>query len=379
VTAKSAALLALRIGLTLALLVVAWLVIDFKDHTVLHLRSGKSVEVRSWTESGDRVHALGADDSWWTFDKKDVDRAEHRPGLATVVRRARAWPAVLVVPFLAILYTAQAMRWRLLLKANGFDVPLGRAVRVTWAGAFFNQILPGSVGGDVAKALIVAGGEGRKAGAIGTVLLDRLVGLATVVLIAGLAVLPVIGREELRPAVLLIVSLIGGGVLGGLLYFSPMLRKWGPARRLKDRLPFRRSIEEIDDVLKTMHHAPRAIGGAVALSVAAQVSAILAIYMLALSLGADGVPLGDFFLFEPIIFLVTAVPVSVGGWGVEQVAYVQLFGMAGMAANTAVALSVLYKLCVLLFSLPGGVLFAAGGTRRAPEAAPVSEAESRAS
>ncbi|HEU4339557.1 MAG TPA: lysylphosphatidylglycerol synthase transmembrane domain-containing protein [Planctomycetota bacterium] len=361
---RSAALLALRIGLTALLLVLAVLMIDFSDKTVFLLNSGEKIESVSHRHSGSQIHVTLSDGSIRVLADHDLKSFESRLGVVAIVKGVRPWPAILVVPLLLILFSVQALRWRLLLAANGFDLSMGRAFRVVWAGTFFNQILPGSVGGDVAKAMIVAKGEERKAAVFGTVLLDRLVGLMTVVVIAGLAVLPVIGRPELRPVVWLIVALIVGGFAGAAIYFNPAFRKWGFARRLKERLPFRRAIEEVDDVLKTMHHAPRTILAGAGLSAAGQAATIVAIFCLAQSLGATSVPLSDFFLLEPIIFLVTAVPVSVGGWGVEQVAYAKLFGMAGMAATAAVALSVLYKLSVLVVALPGGVLFAAGATRR---------------
>lgn len=371
---KSGLLTALRFGLSGALLGVAFLMIDFSDRTVIHLASGEKIEALTVHRSGGELHAVRANRSLRIVRDDEVKSVEERPGILGIVKRARFWPAVLVIPLIVLIYTLQSLRWRLLLTANGFRVPLPRVLRITWAGAFFNQVLPGSVGGDVAKALIVAQGEERKASAFGTVILDRIVGLATILIIAAIAILPVIDRAELRPVVWLIVAMLGGGALGGVLYFSPLVRNWPPARRLKDRLPFRRAIEEVDDVLKTMHHAPRTILQAVGLSAAGQAATILAIYALAVSLGAGNIPLGDFFLIEPVIFLVTAVPLSVGGWGVEQVAYAQLFGMAGMAANTAVALSVLYKLCVLALAMPGGILFATGATRRAtPSVAPPRE------
>jgi uncharacterized membrane protein YbhN (UPF0104 family) len=374
---KEGSLTALRFGLSAVLLAVAFLMIDFSDRTLIHLASGEQIEAVSAHRTGAEVHAVLHNRTIRVVRGDEVKSLEERPGIFAVVKRARLWPAVLVIPLIVLIYSLQALRWRLLLTANGFRVPVSRVLRITWAGAFFNQVLPGSVGGDVAKALIVAQGEERKAGAFGTVILDRIVGLATILIIAAIAILPVIDRKELRPVVWLIVALLGGGALGAALYFSPLVRNWAPARRLKDRLPFRRAVEEVDDVLKTMHHAPRTILQAVGLSAAGQAATILAIYALAVSLGAD-IPLGYFFLIEPIIFLVTAVPLSVGGWGVEQVAYAQLFGMVGMAANTAVALSVLYKLCVLALALPGGVLFATGATRRAtPSVAPPREAVTR--
>lgn len=361
--AKTVAITVLRIAVTGGSLALALLLIDFSDLTIFHLKSGERVEAVSSREVGDQIYATLSDGDYWAFSKADVKRREDRPGIVGVVKRADPLGALIVVPALLAVYLVQAIRWRVLLQANGFEIPFGRAFLVTWAGIFFNQILPGSVGGDVAKALIASKGEVRKAGLFGTVLLDRLVGLGTIIVIAGLAVVPVLDRPALRPVVWLIGALIGGGALGAFVYFNPALRRWPRAQSLKNALPFRKSVEEVDDVLKTMHHAPRAILEGVALSAVGQAITILAIYGLALSLGVGGIRVGDFFLIQPIIFLVTAVPVSIGGWGVEQFASVHLFGMAGMAPNEAMALSVLYKLATLAVSLPGGLLFAAGATR----------------
>jgi len=72
-----------------------------------------------------------------------------------------------------------------------------------------------------------------------------------------------------------------------------------------------------------------------------------------------------FFIFEPIIFIVTALPISIGGWGVQEFVYQRLFGdFGGMDPNHAIALSILYKLSLILMSIPGGLLFALGATRR---------------
>jgi len=361
--AKTVAVTALRIAVTGGSLALALLLIDFSDRTIFTLRSGERVETTSWLEAPASIRITRPDGSYRDLSISEIARREERPGIVGVLKRANPMAALIVVPALLAVYLVQAIRWRVLLQANGFEIPFGRAFLVTWAGIFFNQILPGSVGGDVAKALIASRGEVRKAGLFGTVLLDRLVGLGTIIVIAGLAVVPVLHRPALRPVVWLIAALIGGGALGAFVYFHPALRRWPRAQRLKNALPFRKSVEEVDDVLKTMHHAPRAILEGVGLSAVGQAITILAIYGLAVSLGVADLRVGDFFLIQPIIFLITAVPVSIGGWGVEQFASVHLFGMAGMAPNEAMALSVLYKLATLAVSLPGGLLFAAGATK----------------
>jgi len=69
---------------------------------------------------------------------------------------------------------------------------------------------------------------------------------------------------------------------------------------------------------------------------------------------------------------VTAIPLSVGGWGVQEYIYEKLFsGFGGIEVNQAIALSILYKLSLILITIPGGLLFAMGATRR-PADAPAS-------
>lgn len=362
---RTAAFHALRAAVTLAALALVLLLIDFSDRTIFTLKSGERIEAISIDRTADVITARVDKNNFIAFSADQVKWREERPGLITVVRRSRLGPASLFVPAMIIVFLVQAARWQVLLRANGFAIPFGRTFRITWAGIFFNQVLPGSVGGDIAKGLMISRGEARKAGLWGTVLLDRLVGLGTVIVIAGIAMAPALGRPDLRPVVALIVTLLGGGAVGAALYFSPALRRTPWAQRLKNRLPFRASVKEVDDVLKTTRHAPRAILWGAALSAVGQAVTILATFGLAWSMGIRGLSVGDFFLIQPIIFLVTAVPVSIGGWGVEQFISVHLFGMAGMAPNEAVALSVLSKLATLAASLPGGLLFAAGKTRAA--------------
>ena len=51
--------------------------------------------------------------------------------------------AALLVPTLSL-----SVRWWMLLRGHGFQARLGQIFFVTYAGAFFNNFLPGSVGGD---------------------------------------------------------------------------------------------------------------------------------------------------------------------------------------------------------------------------------------
>ena len=93
-------------------------------------------------------------------------------------------------------------------------------------------------------------------------------------------------------------------------------------------------------------------------------------------MGLGSVGLWAFFIFEPIIFIVTAVPASLGGWGVQELIYQETFGeFGGMGRNEAVALSVLYSISLVLVTIPGGLLFALGATRRSAVLSPRSSVQ----
>jgi uncharacterized membrane protein YbhN (UPF0104 family) len=258
-----------------------------------------------------------------------------------------------------------SLRWWLLLRGHGFQAPFGRIFFVTYAGTFFNYFLPGAVGGDLTKAILVAHGEDRKAAVAATVILDRVVGLAVMIVMGSVCLYPYLGRFQDRRLAWAVYGLLGAMVAGYAVYFSP------PGRRLLGLLPFKKTVAELDAVFRSVREKKGLMAAAAGLSLCSQALGILVIYGLARAMGIPGVGLWMFFVFEPVIFMVTAVAPSVGGWGVQESIYEVLFtGFGGMDRNQAIALSVLFKLSSILVSIPGGLLFALGATRRRAGAPP---------
>ena len=83
------------------------------------------------------------------------------------------------------------VRWRIVLKAQGLDLSLARATRISFVAQFFNSFLLGSTGGDLIKAYYAAREtHHRKTEAVTTVFVDRLVGLWAMLLFAGMMMPP---------------------------------------------------------------------------------------------------------------------------------------------------------------------------------------------
>jgi uncharacterized membrane protein YbhN (UPF0104 family) len=353
------------LALTAVAILVVLRMIRFRDLVEVRLpdtgeakRGVKTGPVRELRAEQDQVAVFWADGAVTRHAPGDVKVL--KPGFITLFRQTHKALFFAMIVLTLVPYGLLAFRWWILLRGHGFQAPFGQIFFVTYAGVFFNTILPGSVGGDLTKAILASAGEERKAAVVGTVILDRLIGLAVMIVIGATCLTPFLGRFTDKRVAFMIYGLLGGLLLGYALYFHPGLR-----RGLGSVLPFERIRRELDSVFRSAREKKGLVARAAAISLLAQSTVILVIYGLAIAMHIPGVEWWAFFIFEPIIFILTAIPISVGGWGVQEYLYAYLFGtIGGMDPNQAIALSILYKLTLMLFSIPGGILFALGAARR---------------
>jgi hypothetical protein len=79
-------------------------------------------------------------------------------------------------------------RWQILLRIQGISISWLRAGAIVMIGLFFNQFLPGGVGGDVMRLyFIFKQAPGKKIGATLSVAMDRLFGLLAILFLTGMS------------------------------------------------------------------------------------------------------------------------------------------------------------------------------------------------
>jgi glycosyltransferase 2 family protein len=107
------------------------------------------------------------------------DEAGKQVGLSVVLTRPLQWSS-LALGFAAcsLGVLATFVRWFLLVRAQDLPFTFRDAIRLGLVGYFFNMFLPGAVGGDLVKAGFLAREQSRRAVAIATLVLDRVIGLA---------------------------------------------------------------------------------------------------------------------------------------------------------------------------------------------------------
>ncbi|MDQ6625852.1 MAG: flippase-like domain-containing protein [Verrucomicrobiota bacterium] len=262
----------------------------------------------------------------------------------------------------AVLIASLALRWQIFLRQQRIVLPFRTTFALTWAGQFFNSLLPGSTGGDVIKILSVCRlAPDRKPAATSTVLVDRFTALVALAVLAGVALLtypgPVMGlitdRISLRNSV---IAVLAGGVLTGAVAI-------GLARFLRG--------SRIVDVIVRVATAMRAnlvlspkIAFAGILAFEIHLWNFLTVFLYARALGIP-ISFGEVLLMMPVILFIVLVPVTINGHGLRElllIAYFTRMGMATQAATanpqeTAVALSLLVVANDLLWSLPGGLFY----------------------
>jgi uncharacterized protein (TIRG00374 family) len=251
-------------------------------------------------------------------------------------------------------------RWWRLLHLAGCPSTWLNTLRLTFLGLFFNLVLPGLTGGDLPKAvLVVREHPERRADAFATVVIDRLVGLWSLVLIANGILWTTVGFEVLRiPSGLTLL----GMTLGLLFVLLPGPRRALGLARWIERLPQARRLKKLEQAALIYRGRPAELVGSVLLSFGNHLSVILAVYSIGSAFG-DSLSLRDYVGIVPVANLISALPLTPGGWGVGEAVYGELFQRMGDVATVGVAVSVTFRLCNVVLGLLGGLFMLLPGGR----------------
>lgn len=301
---------------------------------------------------------------WFVVDRVDfVDRevtaadgsTRIEPGLATLVRDASAgWIALAFVSY-TLFALGGIIRWWWLMRALGLAVSFSAAFRFSYVGHFFNTVMPGATGGDVIKAVCVARAlPDRRAHAVTTVLVDRVLGLLALTVLGGVLAATRIGDGAFGTAAAFLLGLVGVAMILAVPFAFKSARRALRLDRVLRALPFQRVLRDVDAAIQLYRDRPAAIAGIFAFTIGAQIFGVADAWCLARAFGLD-VPLDDLVVAIAVISIFAAIPISPGGWGIGEGLYAHFFRYIGVAAAPAVAISVVTRLIATAHGLLGGL------------------------
>ncbi len=258
------------------------------------------------------------------------------------------------------------LRWWLIAVACGAELRLRAALLYTLIGLFFNQTLPSTVGGDAARIWLLAP-TGWKT-AIHSVLIDRIAGLIWLAMIV-LVCLPwslELIRNPVGRTALMLIGFGSIGMLIGLYLVGHVSRVW------LNRWRFTRHLAEIAGVAWRVLTSLRTGSEVAALSIATHLLTVLAAWCAARAIGSPLDLLRALLLIPPVV-LVAAIPVSIAGWGVREVAMGVAFGYAGLPESEGAIVSLLLGAGIFLTGAFGGLIWIMSSQRLRIAPAPYSD------
>ncbi len=297
----------------------------------------------------------------------DGSEIQVAPGLVTYWRQMDVLYFVLGALCYFLTVGFSATRWWWLMRVNGLGIRLMQAQRFTWIGIFFNNVVPGQTGGDLIKALyIVKSCPSQRLPALVSVVVDRIIGLASLALLGALVV--IFAYERFQTLALGIWGVLLAVVLLGTVAFSRRIRRVVRLADLLDKLPAKisYSLKQIDQAIYFYRSHSKGILLWLLAGMGNHGISVLSVVLMGQALGV-GMPAAEYFVLIPVINIVSALPLGPNGWGVGEALYGQLFSQYGAAhlsgvpdaarimATRGVALSVLYRLHLTCWSLLGGI------------------------
>ncbi|HKA30245.1 MAG TPA: lysylphosphatidylglycerol synthase transmembrane domain-containing protein [Candidatus Binatia bacterium] len=282
-----------------------------------------------------------------TYISYDVDHADLRAALSAVHVRDLLLPLGL---FLAG-QVLSALKWWLVGSSVGLRRPVVEYARFYFIGMVVNVFGVSTIGGDVVRALYLGGGR-NAAVALNSVVFDRVSGLAILMALGALALL---AFPEYRLPSALSVALMAGGVA--------LAVGWWTCPRLVRLLPVRnrfRHLVECD--LAPFWRDRRLLVQISALSAIFHLSQVGVQYLLARAAGTS-LPFSYCLVMHPVLSLMLAMPISIGGFGVREGGYLYFLTRVDVDDSIAVTMGLLWWLMTAVSGAIGGLIFLASGAR----------------
>ena len=270
------------------------------------------------------------------------------------VNRGDIWRAVMsvrlgwIVVAIALYLVGQVLssfKWALLGRSVGLRGGLLEYLRFYFIGMFFNLLGVSTLGGDVVRALYL--GRGRRPGlALNSVLFDRVSGLAILMALGSVTLL---AYPEYQFAGPISTAVMAGGIA--------LVVGWWTCPWLVRFLPEGTRIRrQVETELAPFWRDSRLLIRVSLVSLVFHLSQVCVQWALLEAAGTT-LPFTYCLVFHPILSVMMALPVSIGGFGVREGGYLYFLTRVNVDDSIAVTVGLLWWAVTVVAGLVGGALF----------------------
>ena len=256
-------------------------------------------------------------------------------------------------------------RWAILLWAKEIRIPIYNIIKIYFLSSFWSTFLPSSVAPDLIKVYVARkhSSNTNTSDVISSVVVDRVIGLLSLSLVAFLSIFVLFSYSRTRENfnILTTVLIILFLTILVVVFFDRMpLKRFQKFFRIREDGFLGRKLTVFYDSCKEYMTNKAALFKVFSISFVNNILAILMIYVIGLSLDLH-VSILHLFVFVPLVNFIIMIPISVGGIGVQEGAYVYFLSQIGMSVQEALAVALILRGLMIVSYLPGGLVYMSDG------------------
>lgn len=273
---------------------------------------------------------------------------EKLPGL---LHEYQWWTVAGSVLCIAVQFPVSAWKWRAALQVCGASLGFMFLLRGYCIGHFIGQFLPTTIGGDAYRAYRVMPLVSRRSRAITSIVLERVVGFASL-LVLGAAAAVLLAPESLLARAYLVFFIIGVVAASALL----LAVHRGKLKFITNRLRHRGWFQALEQDYRQICRFQSAWVPLILLSFVFQATAIVIIGLLLVGAGAN-ITMVDAALITAITGVAGMLPITINGLGVSDGSITLTAVALGADYESALVAALFLRILVLPFSLLCGLIY----------------------
>jgi hypothetical protein len=292
-----------------------------------------------------------------------VVRLQSQSGFTRLVQEPKHWGLLLAAAMLVtVAFTLSFVRWYLLVRALKLDFHLRDALRLGSLGYLLNFISPGSVGGDLFKAVFLAREQpGQQAAAVASIVIDRAVGLYAMLLVACLGLYFAEGvfftSVALRTiaSTIRIVALIGTVSVALLMFPGTTGSR---VQKIASGLPMvGETLTRLIQAAGAYRHHRLILFSAIAIALMTHCLIVTAFWAIEQGLPVYAATFRENLVLVPTSLLAGVIPATPSGLGTMEAAVELLYRKTGAADGDGTMVALAYRVATLVMASVGVVYY----------------------
>lgn len=275
------------------------------------------------------------------------------PDMLSLLKSVNPYYFILLLVLITLDRIFMAYKWHLLLKVKDMSISIFSTIRIYYIGTLAGFFLPTTVGGDMVRVLKLRSEKKSGTDVLSSVILERILGFIASAILAPIAALFLISFLELDVWRFLWIAgafLFLFTILMVISFSEFLVRKIDKSKKLSKNILFGKFKKLYLSYAEYKNHKSLLVVFLV-LSIFEQIMPVIGNYLACRALNLS-VPFVYFLLIIPLIQLVSRIPISFEGIGVNEGLMVYFFALLGLSKTGAFTIGLLGHIAIIIATLP---------------------------